>query len=323
MPDIKGRSLRFMDQIPPPVRKYASISILVVGGLLIGWLAKQWLTSSKTEEKRKQWEAYSQIEASMGAASRPDIASFTLPPRLEPWARLLVTEHRTPEEPSPIERKELFKAIEVEFPDHCVVTGIAPGLGIQAVVASISAIEEWERSHPSVTGLPSPASDGRVRLVTDAGTIEIGLYPDYAPGHASNFRKLVHEGYYNGTRFHRVTREGIYIVQGGDPNTKQDDRSKWGLGGPDDGIKPERNKLSHMRGAVAMARPGSASPETKDSASQFYIVTKDSPSLDGQFTVFGAVISGAEVVDRIAAAELEPNTDRPRNPAQITHTELY
>ncbi|MEP0825241.1 MAG: peptidylprolyl isomerase [Nitrososphaera sp.] len=132
---------------------------------------------------------------------------------------------------------------------------------------------------------------------TTQGIIEIEFFPNAAPNHVENFIKLAKDGFYNGTLFHRIVPG--FVVQGGDPNTKGDDsdRSTWGQGGPDYTVNAEFNDIPHERGIVSMAR----TTDPNSAGSQFFIVLSDANFLDGQYTVFGRVISGMDVVDKIAS----------------------
>lgn len=130
-------------------------------------------------------------------------------------------------------------------------------------------------------------------IETAHGNIEIKLLDGKAPGHVDNFKKLAQEGFYDGTTFHRVIPG--FMIQGGDPNTKDEDRSRHGFGGPGYNIKAEFNDIKHTRGILSMAR----SQDPDSAGSQFFIVVKDSFFLDGQYTVFGEVVSGMEVADKI------------------------
>ena len=131
------------------------------------------------------------------------------------------------------------------------------------------------------------------RIETNFGNIKFKLLPDLAPETVRNFVKLSKSGFYNGTLFHRVIPK--FMIQGGDPNTKESDKSKWGLGGPGYNIKAEFSSRSHLRGIVSMAR--SSDPDS--AGSQFFIVTSDSTFLDREYTVFGQVADGMEVADKI------------------------
>jgi cyclophilin family peptidyl-prolyl cis-trans isomerase len=130
-------------------------------------------------------------------------------------------------------------------------------------------------------------------IETKFGKIEIQFFEDKAPGHVKNFKDLANKGFYDGTVFHRVIPG--FMIQGGDPNTKGDDRSTHGIGGPGYSIKAEFNDIPHKRGVLSMAR----SQDPDSAGSQFFVVLKDSGFLDGQYTAFGKVLSGMTVADQI------------------------
>jgi len=137
-----------------------------------------------------------------------------------------------------------------------------------------------------------------VVLETSLGRIVIELDDAAAPHTCDNFRKLVSDGFYNHTAFHRVIPQ--FIIQGGDPNSKSDDRATYGQGGPGYTL-PAEIKLRHYSGAVAMARlPDSVNPQRESNGSQFYICVDDCPSLDDNYTVFGHVLKGMDIVGKIA-----------------------
>jgi cyclophilin family peptidyl-prolyl cis-trans isomerase len=146
-------------------------------------------------------------------------------------------------------------------------------------------------------------------LETAQGTIVIRFHDADAPKTAANFKKLVREHFYDGTYFHRVIPG--FMIQGGDPNTKNADPNDDGVGGPGYTI-PAEIKLLHIRGAVATARLGDgANPERASSGSQFFIDVAPQRSLDqGGYTVFGQVISGMDAVDKIVALGADPATPR-------------
>ena len=131
-------------------------------------------------------------------------------------------------------------------------------------------------------------------IKTQLGDMEIVFFPDKAPNHVQNFIKLAKSGYYNGTIFHRVIPG--FMIQGGDPNTKDPKKPEtYGMGGPSEKLKAEFNDTPHRRGIVSMARTN----DPNSAGSQFFIVVKDSNFLDGQYTVFGEVVKGMEVADKI------------------------
>lgn len=131
------------------------------------------------------------------------------------------------------------------------------------------------------------------------GDIVIALDTGNAPQTCSNFKKLTAQGYYNGTTFHRIIPK--FVIQGGDPLSRNPmARSEHGTGGPEYTI-PAEIRLKHERGSVAMARlSDSVNPRKESHGSQFYICLDDMPSLDSQYTVFGKVIKGIDVVEAIA-----------------------
>jgi len=149
---------------------------------------------------------------------------------------------------------------------------------------------------------PAPDTDEAHEQVavldTTLGRIVIEFDDIAAPKTCENFRKLVTDGFYNHTVFHRIIPN--FIIQGGDPNSKGDDRGSYGQGGPGYTL-PAEIKLPHDRGSVAMARlPDSVNPQRESNGSQFYICVVDCPSLDNAYTVFGHIIKGLDVVNRIA-----------------------
>ena len=147
-------------------------------------------------------------------------------------------------------------------------------------------------------------------IETNHGKIVLKLLPNLAPETVRNFEKLASSGFYNGTLFHRVIPG--FMIQGGDPNTKTPDKSKWGTGGPGYTVKAEFNSKSHLRGVVSMAR----ATDPDSAGSQFFIVTTDSAFLDGQYTAFGDVIEGMDVADKIV------NLQRDRNDCPLKEAKM-
>jgi peptidyl-prolyl cis-trans isomerase B (cyclophilin B) len=138
-------------------------------------------------------------------------------------------------------------------------------------------------------------------IETKFGNIELEFFEDKAPGHVKNFKTLAKTGFYNGTLFHRVIPG--FMIQGGDPNSKNPDRSMHGIGGPGYSIKAEFNTTPHDRGVLSMAR----SQDPNSAGSQFFIVVKDAHFLDGKYTAFGKVIKGMDVADKIVNAKRDGN----------------
>ena len=141
----------------------------------------------------------------------------------------------------------------------------------------------------------------KATIETNQGKIEFNLLPDLAPETVRNFIKLANSGFYDGTLFHRVIPG--FMIQGGDPNTKQPDKSKWGQGGPGYSLKAEFSSRSHLSGIVSMAR----ATDPDSAGSQFFIVTTDSTFLNGQYTVFGEITEGMDVADKIVNLQRDEN----------------
>ncbi|MEE9122467.1 MAG: peptidylprolyl isomerase [Syntrophobacteria bacterium] len=132
-------------------------------------------------------------------------------------------------------------------------------------------------------------------LETKFGDITLRFFPEVAPKHVNSFIELASSGFYDGTTFHRVVPG--FVIQGGDPNSKSEDRSKHGAGGPGYTLEAEFSNHLHKRGTLSMAR--AANPDS--AGSQFFICVADAAFLDGQYTVFGEVTEGMDVVDEIVA----------------------
>ena len=148
-------------------------------------------------------------------------------------------------------------------------------------------------------------------IETNFGNIELNLLPELAPETVRNFTKLAESEFYNGTLFHRVITG--FMIQGGDPNTKKPElRAQWGMGGPGHNIKAEFSSRSHLRGIVSMAR--AADPDS--AGSQFFIVTTDSTFLDREYTVFGEVMQGMDIADKIVNLPRD-QTDCPQEEAKM------
>jgi peptidyl-prolyl cis-trans isomerase B (cyclophilin B) len=149
-------------------------------------------------------------------------------------------------------------------------------------------------------------------LKTSQGDVTVRFFNDKAPGHVKNFVDLAAAGFYDGTLFHRVIPG--FMVQGGDPLTKDPNKVRfYGTGGNTDksgaplNVKAEFNETPHKRGVLSMAR----ATDPDSASSQFFIVVKDSPFLDRQYTAFGEVASGLDVVDKLVT-ESNPDTSDPR-----------
>lgn len=160
-----------------------------------------------------------------------------------------------------------------------------------------------------VKNLPDePVQKGEVAVITtDLGTIKFKLLTDIAPKTCANFKKLATAGFYDGTIFHRVIKG--FMIQGGDILTRDAIPENDGIGEPGYTIPAEFSKVKHVKGTVSMARK----QDPNSAGSQFFICHATAPHLDGQYTAFGEVIEGMDVLDKIAEAPVGER-DRPANP---------
>ncbi len=132
-------------------------------------------------------------------------------------------------------------------------------------------------------------------LETSAGRIVLEFWPDVAPKTVENFKKLARQEYYDGTCFHRIIKG--FMIQGGDPLTKDPSKkSAWGTGGPGYKIKAEFNDRPHVRGVISMAR----SQDPDSAGSQFFLCHGEARFLDRQYTAFGKLIQGDDVLEKLA-----------------------
>lgn len=241
-----------------------------------------------------------------------------------PWARALEVARHI-EDRDYVAAKSALERLKADFPDHPIVRGTfvfeedgAPSDISTHVGARLGALQLWERDRSHLFENPAlPDGAPRVKVTTSAGAIVLGLYAERAPKHVENFLKLCREGYYDGTVFHRVVKG--FMVQGGDPNSREADTSTWGQGGPDYKVEAETdNGLSHFKSVLAAAKqPG----ETDSSGSQFYVTTGTPHHLDGQHTVFGTLLEGEDVIATIEDGEIAQG-DRPSDPISIRSTEV-
>lgn len=170
----------------------------------------------------------------------------------------------------------------------------------------------WAKGPMVVLTADGKGKAPRAILKTKFGEMEIVFYPELAPKHVESFLSLAKKGYFNGTIFHRVIPG--FMIQGGDPNTKDPSKiSAYGTGGPGYTLPAEFNKIPHERGILSAAR--TADPNS--AGSQFFIMVAKSPHLDGQYTVFGEVVKGIEVADKVVG-QPRNRRDMPLERIEIT-----
>ncbi|HUE36653.1 MAG TPA: peptidylprolyl isomerase [Candidatus Acidoferrum sp.] len=187
-------------------------------------------------------------------------------------------------------------------------------------VGLTTALADGTNPAPQTAAPKSTAGDVAVINTTD-GTMVIAFWPGEAPNTVDNFKKLARQGFYDGTCFHRIIKG--FMVQGGDPLTKDPSQeSAWGTGGPGYSIKAEFNDHPHQYGVISMAR----SSDPNSAGSQFFICDGDASFLNHQYTAFGHLIKGGDVLDKIANTPVGPNgmgeNSKPLKRVEITSIKI-
>jgi peptidyl-prolyl cis-trans isomerase B (cyclophilin B) len=175
-------------------------------------------------------------------------------------------------------------------------------IGLVAGLATASAADTNTNSQATVPMAPPPAANEVAVINTTEGEMVIAFWSDAAPNTVANFKKLAERGFYNGTCFHRIIKG--FMVQGGDPLTKMPAaKAAWGTGGPGYSINAEFNNHSQQLGVISMAR----SSDPNSAGSQFFICDGDASFLDHQYTAFGHLIKGVEVLQKIGDTPVGPS----------------
>ena len=183
------------------------------------------------------------------------------------------------------------------------LTLLCCALGLAFVAAPGRSDEKKEEKKKDNSAMSEPKEVAVIK--TSEGEMVAEFWPDVAPKTVENFKKLAKSGFYDGTAFHRVIKG--FMIQGGDPLTKDESKqSRWGTGDPGYKIDAEFNKKSHERGVLSMAR----SQDPNSAGSQFFICHGNPKFLDGQYTAFGKLIKGDDVLEKIATTKTLPG-DRP------------
>lgn len=170
----------------------------------------------------------------------------------------------------------------------------------------------FAEKNPEIVLQETPIMYARVH--TDQGIFKIRFLRSKAPSTVKNFVRLSNKDFYDGVQFHRVIKG--FMIQSGDPLTREDDKNLYGTGGPGYKIPDEINDRLMVRGVVAMANFGEDT-----NGSQFFVLTKDTPRIQGKFTIFGEVLEGMEVVDVISSVPVD-SKNLPKEPIRIKNIEL-
>jgi len=177
--------------------------------------------------------------------------------------------------------------------------------GLVSAAVSLSALAQAEKKDEARAATSKSDAKEVAVIKTSEGEMVIEFWPDVAPKTVENFKTLAKKGFYDGTCFHRVIKG--FMIQGGDPLTKDPAKEGlWGTGDPGYKIKAEFNDRKHVRGVISMAR----SQHPDSAGCQFFICHGNPSSLDGQYTTFGKLIKGDDVLEKIASTATRPQ-DRP------------
>jgi cyclophilin family peptidyl-prolyl cis-trans isomerase len=318
----------------PLVQRYWKVGVAVFLALAAAIIYRTYSSQKGTKQLHDSWNELSRITK----ASRMGMLDYEAKPeeilageaslhgtQAAPWA-LWIAASRAAELGEWDNAIRAVQQLKRDYPNHVLVTEKQP-LGPDG--SPISLVEElerryaeqkaWRANHQDMFANPEPPADSpKVRIKTDKGDIVVALYAKEAPKHVENFLKLAREGFYANTKFHRVVSG--FMIQGGDPNSKTEDRATWGQGGPGYKIDREENGLHHFAGYLAAAKMGG---DAQSSGSQFYITTADRLNLDGGYVVFGKVLEGMDAVHTIEQGEIDPTSgDRPLTPAVLLSTEV-
>jgi peptidyl-prolyl cis-trans isomerase B (cyclophilin B) len=183
---------------------------------------------------------------------------------------------------------------------------------------TLARADEPKTNAPAATGtaVKTSSTDEVAIINTTDGTMVVEFWPDAAPNTVANFKALAEKGFYDGTCFHRVIKG--FMIQGGDPLTKDPTKEDmWGTGGSGQNIKAEFNDHSHVRGVLSMAR----SNDPDSASSQFFICDGSPTFLDHQYTAFGKLIKGDDVLTKIASTPTH-SPDRPDKRIDITSIKI-
>jgi peptidyl-prolyl cis-trans isomerase B (cyclophilin B) len=187
-------------------------------------------------------------------------------------------------------------------------------LGLAVVATPVRSQEKKEEPKKDTAAMSEPKEVAVIK--TSEGEMVAEFWPDVAPKTVQNFKDLAKKGFYDGTAFHRVIKG--FMIQGGDPLTKDESKqSRWGTGDPGYKIDAEFNKKSHERGVLSMAR----SQDPNSAGSQFFICHGAPKFLDGQYTAFGKLIKGDEVLEKIATTKTLPG-DRPEKRMNVESVKI-
>ncbi len=305
--------------------KVAGLAVVLAGVVLFNQSKNQSAEKAKGDRWNGLLAAEGDLDKVKAAAAEIEDAN------LKTWGTALVAQEALIAEETEAASDALNQVASNS--DHFLnstVFGIKTDDGVVSPAAfaqkNLAAQVEWDAANASKFANPDPAEGSpKVIMHTSEGDIEITLYAAESPKHVENFLKLAGENFYDATLFHRVINNGrMDIVQGGDPNSKEEDVTKWGQGGPGYTQAGEKNDLIHDIGYLSAAMPTGSQ---ESSGSQFFFTLGRTHFLDGRHTIFGKITGGMDVVTKIHEAPIrdaDPESgvsDIPVDPVSITSIE--
>ena len=298
----------------------AAVVAVLCGGFV---LVRQAMKEGANADLSKNWSRFGELTESDPATGLlrgepAALASLAADFRDEPmgaWTRLTEVSSRLQQDDF-VGASEALQALRSEHPDHMLsaeplpIDADAPATTlVDSLAAKIEARRTWEEQNPEVFALPDPAPGSpRVRIKTTEGEFVIALYRDRAPETTRRFVELVSSEFYDGQAIHAVRKD--MAIELGDPHTENqpEDYDSWGSGGMNQGVAGEKNRLKHFKGAVATA-PTVGAGEV--SSSRFQVLTADAHQFNARGVVFGIVVEGLDVTEKIDDLETAPGSLRP------------
>ncbi|MDF1836347.1 MAG: peptidylprolyl isomerase [Planctomycetota bacterium] len=306
--------------------KAAGLGVVIAGFVLFNQFQNQ-------SEKKAMGDRWNGLLAAEGDLDKVKAAAAAIEdPTLKTWGSALIAQEALLAEETAAAANAL-KDVAAN-PDHFLNStafGIQTDDGLVSPAAyaqkNLAAQVEWDAANSDKFANPDPAEGSKKAIMhTSEGDIELTFYGAESPKHVENFLKLAGEGFYDGTLFHRVVNNGrMDIVQGGDPNSKEEDVTKWGQGGPGYTQAGEKNDLIHDIGYLSAAMP---SGSQESSGSQFFFTVGRTHFLDGRHTIFAKITGGMDVVTKIHEAPIrdadpEAGTQNvPVDPVSITSIDI-
>ena len=215
------------------IKSWATNAVLGLAIVFAGWAVYSFIRGQQEKTVGEEWRTFTRFEASIQDRNATPISMEMVSEAVRPWAMLEdanrdFTQGKV-DRSALVETESRFASLAKNPAAGVAASGMVNvGIGAPAVASSIGQLAEWEKANPQLLDNPNPDASPRVKLVTDAGTIEIALYKAMAPKHVENFVKLAQEGLYTGTKFHRVSKDLQHVIEGGDPNTKEENVEDWG-----------------------------------------------------------------------------------------------